>query len=288
MNPKPPRFVWRAFTSVLITLSFLMLLLSGIMLFASPPGRIANWTNWTLLGLTKKDWTNLHIWFSTLFLVVTVFHIVFNWRPLLGYFKDRLTRRITFRWEWAAALAVCGLVYGGTRTGIPPFSSLLAFNEDLKQSWERPAQRAPIPHAELLTLAELARKAEVELPVAISRLQARGIQGASADIVVEQLATQNQRAAQQIYEIILAEPTRGPAGRGEGRGRGGQGAGGGPGRMTLSEFCRNEGIEVAEALRRLESNGMKASPDLTLREIAVNNGYERPYELMEILRGQTR
>ena len=103
-------------TSVLIAVSFVILVFSGVILFVSPPGRIANWTNWNILSLTKKEWIALHIWFSTLFLLVTVFHLVFNWRPLLSYFKDRMTRQMGFRWEWLVALAICGGVYAGTRT----------------------------------------------------------------------------------------------------------------------------------------------------------------------------
>jgi hypothetical protein len=41
--PAPrPRFAWRAMTSVLIAAAFLILVFSGVILFVSPPGRIAN------------------------------------------------------------------------------------------------------------------------------------------------------------------------------------------------------------------------------------------------------
>jgi ABC-type Fe3+-siderophore transport system permease subunit len=142
MNPTPSRFQWRAFTSVLIAVSFVVLAVTGAMLFVSPPGRVANWTHWTLLGLAKHQWTGLHVGFSALFLVITSFHLVFNWRPLLGYFKDRWTRRLGLRWEWAAALAACGLACAGIQANLPPFSTLLGFSESVKQSWERPAERA--------------------------------------------------------------------------------------------------------------------------------------------------
>jgi uncharacterized membrane protein YgcG len=277
--------------SVLIAASFVILVLSGIILFVAPPGRIANWTNWTLLGLRKHDWIALHVCFSTLFLIGAVFHLVFNWRPLLNYFKDRLTRRVGFRWEWLAALAICGGVWAGTRVGVPPFSTLLAFSERVKEGWDQPRDRAPIPHAELLTLSELVEKAGVAMSTATNRLAARGITNASPDVVVRDLASLNARSAQQIYQSILAEPVRGGGGggqkHGQGQGRGGGGgAGGGPGRKTLAEFCADEGIEVKAALARLEAKGLKASADLTLREIAVNNGYSRPYEIMDILRGK--
>ena len=66
MNDNRSRFAWRSMTSVLIAASFLILVLSGVLLFVSPPGRIANWTNWTILGLRKHDWIGLHVWFRGL------------------------------------------------------------------------------------------------------------------------------------------------------------------------------------------------------------------------------
>ena len=247
-----------------------------------------------MLGLRKHDWIGLHVWFSLLFLVVALVHLAFNWRPMLNNFKDRLTRRVGFRWEWLMALVICGGIYGGTRAGLPPFSSLLAFSDRVKESWDQPRERAPIPHAELLTLTELVQKAGVDLAMATNRLARKGITNVTPDIVVQELATKNARSAQQIYQAILAEtPSVGVApgashGNGQGRGGfgGGAGGGGGPGRKTLAQFCADEGIELKQALARLQAKGIKASGELTMREIAVNNGYSRPYELIEIIGGR--
>lgn len=276
-------------TSVLITVSFLALVLSGGVLFISPPGRVANWTNWNILNLTKHDWSEVHIAFGTVFLIGAIFHVVFNWRPLVSYFKDRLTRRMSFRREWLMALVICAGVYAATRSGIPPFSTLLAFSERLKGSWEEPAQRAPIPHAELLVLSELAEKAGIEVEVAMNRLREKGLTGIDSGKVVEELAQQNGRSAREVYEIMLAEPERSGQGHGQGqanRNRGGGGAGGGMGWKTLSDFCAEEGIDVEEGLSRLDAKGVRARPEQTLREIALANGYSRPADLLETLRAK--
>lgn len=277
-----PRFAWRAMVSVLVACSFIMLLFSGIILFASPPGRVANWTNWTLVGLRKTEWTALHIWFSAMFLAVSVFHVFYNWRPLVSYFKDRLTRRMGFRWEWAVALGICAGVYAGVRSNVPPFSSLLAFNEELKMSWDKPAERAPIPHAELLALNELVQKAGLEMAVVAPKLEAKGIKGYSGETIVQEIADRNNLSAKELYDIILSAA---PAAAGKGGHGKGQGGGGGPGWKTLEQFCQEEGIALADAVARLKAKGFQVDPKLTLRELAVNNGFERPYELLEAIRG---
>ena len=278
MNQTTERFQWRALTSVLMTLGFAMLAVSGVVLFLAPPGRVANWTNWTILGLRKSDWGGLHIWFGTLFLAMTALHVAFNWRPLVSYFKSRATRSFALRREWAVAGGVAVLVFTGTRAGLVPFSSFLAWNEELKESWDRPAERAPLPHAELLTLAALAEKAGVDLPTAIARLAERGVAGASGDVVVQKLAEASNRSAREIYTLIAAAEK--PAG-GHGDGK----VGGGPGWKTLAQVCSEEGIGVAAARTRLEAKNIRFEEHQTLREIALNNG-QKPYELMEFIRSR--
>lgn len=309
MTGNKPALQFRAFTSVLIALAFLALVVSGVVLFISPPGRVANWTDWRVFGLAKHDWGGLHICFSVLFLIGVGIHLFFNLRPLLNYFKDRLTRRIGYRWEWVAGLVLCGVVFAGTRAGVPPFSTLLDLNEQVKRSWEDTRTAAPMPHAELLTLRELAQNAEVPLDTALDRLAARGVQGATPETVMATLAAQNDLPAQRVYEIIQGAqmPSRGGSGRGKegnvgkktvsgqsgeaGHRPGGGGAGwggGGPGRMTLTEFCESRKIDVKEAQARLEAKGIKLVPGRTLREIAVDNGCERPYEITDIIEGKIK
>jgi hypothetical protein len=292
------KFVLRSFTSVLLGVIFLAMAISGAILFLAPPGRVANWTGWNIWRLTKHEWGSVHITFSAVFLIAAVLHLVFNWRPMLGYFKDRLTRRIGFRREWALALACGGLIFAGTQANWVPFSWLVAASENLRASWEQPQERAPIPHAELFSFAELARQAGVDYALATNRLTARGFTNFAAETVVATLAARHRVTAQEVYGFMTG------AARGRGRGAGGgehagttngvaagfggghQG-GGGMGWKTLKEFCATENLDLADTLSRLQEKGFKAEPTQTLREIAVNNGYQRPYEMVEILRGNT-
>lgn len=285
--PEARPFQWRALISVLVALCFLMLAVTGIVLFVSPPGRVANWTDWSILGLRKSEWGGIHIWFGLLFLVVSVWHLALNWRPMLNYFKNRRRRAFGLRKEW---LAACGIVAGisiGTKAGLTPFSSLLAWNESIKGSWEKPQTRAPIPHAELLTLRELAAMAGTELPVALVRLEAMGVKDATGDTVVAKIADQAKVPAARVYEIISSNLAKSGAGGHSPGGGGGAGGGGGPGNKTLAQFCADEGIEVAVAQERLAARGFKSEPTQTLRELAVAHGLARPFELIEIIRATT-
>ena len=204
-------FSGRGFVSVATMLGFVALVVTGVMLYMTPPGRIANWTGWRLLGLTKAQWEALHICFSAGFLVIGGFHIYLNWRPLLNHFKSRLTRRFALRGDWALAVVLCAAVGVGTLAEVPPFSSLVALNETIRNSWEEDQTRAPIPHAELLTLAKLADEIGVELDTAITRLQAHEVAVQSPDVIVGDLARAHGLTPRELHDIVVG-PSADPAG----------------------------------------------------------------------------
>ncbi len=115
LSESKPRYSWRAMTSVLVALAFIMMAVSGVVLLVSPPGRVANWSDWRMLGYTKHDWSDLHAWFAVVFVLAGLLHTVLNIRPLLNYFRSRRTHRFAFRWEWVVALGIGAGVFAGTR-----------------------------------------------------------------------------------------------------------------------------------------------------------------------------
>jgi hypothetical protein len=291
---KNRQFSWRAFVSVLTALSFIGMTFTGVILFVVPPGRIANWTGWTILALTKHQWIALHLWFSLIFVVASAFHVQLNWKPFVSYFKNKVTKALALRAEWALALVFCVVVFLGTIADVTPFAPLAAWNESIKHSWDRPRDRGPIPHAELLTLTELAEQVrDADLETMLANLKARGIEVDSPDVVLGELAEAHNMTPARLYGIAMGRtaPGRGyGAGRGQGgRGPGGSGGGSGQradthadsgekhdeggrgrgfGRMTLKEYCDDMGLDVNTAVKKLKDAGFKADPNMTMRAIA--------------------
>ncbi|MFC1764822.1 DUF4405 domain-containing protein [Planctomycetota bacterium] len=131
-KPLERPFNWRGFVSVTTGLAFIGLAGTGIVLFFIPPGRIANWSGWHFLRLTKQQWNGLHIWFGLLFFIVALFHMAYNWKCLISYFKDKARRHFALRWEWGAALLLVWVMSAGTVTGMIPFSSFLHWHTAIK------------------------------------------------------------------------------------------------------------------------------------------------------------
>jgi hypothetical protein len=69
------KFSWKAFISFGLTYSFIIIIVSGVMLYMSPPGRYAHWVNWKILGFTKEGWQAIHTVFSYTFVILSIFHL---------------------------------------------------------------------------------------------------------------------------------------------------------------------------------------------------------------------
>lgn len=279
---KKKQFGGRALVSALASFSFIVLVVTGLILFITPPGRVANWTGWRFLGLTKDQWGATHIWFALTFLIVSGFHIYLNWRPLLNHFKSRLTRKFAFRLEWMVALALCVVIYTGTIGEVPPFSSLVAWNETIKDSWEEKDRRPPVPHAELLSLEELASKTGADLDAILETLKAKNIHDATGQSILGELAEEHGMTPDALYNIAVSDKATGEGERGS---QSGMRSGGGLGRLTLEQFCAGENLDLAQVLAKLRAVGINADADMTLREIADRNDIKPP-ELVEMLKKQ--
>jgi len=94
------KFSWKAFISFGLTYSFIIILVSGIMLYMSPPGRYAHWVNWKMFGLTKEGWQAIHTVFSYTFVILSIFHLfTINWKSFLSYFKGKTQNGINKKRE---------------------------------------------------------------------------------------------------------------------------------------------------------------------------------------------
>jgi hypothetical protein len=277
------RFNWRAFVSVTTALSFVAMSITGVVLFVTPPGRVAHWTGWRMWALTKEQWGGLHIWFSLIFMIAAVLHLCLNWRLFLSYFRSRVRKAFALRTEWVIAMLLCGIVGWATLANVKPFSSLLNWNEAIKRSWETPTGQAPIPHAELLTLRELAQKTEgIEFESMVKNLLAAGIEVQSPEVVLGDLAKQAGMTPMQLYAVATGQHIAPRAGVGRGANRESQQGGYGIGRLTLRQYCEQQSLDLEKIAQKLREKGFKAEPDMTVREIAATGGVH-PSAMRDIL-----
>ncbi|MHB0959463.1 MAG: DUF4405 domain-containing protein [Pirellulaceae bacterium] len=217
----------RGFVSLLLALSFLVAVVSGSVLFMTPRGRVANWTGWTLAGLTKHEWTALHMNACLLMLTGSVVHLVLNWRVFWSYIRKRSVG-FNLKWEMAASVLLTGAIVAGTLLEVPPLTLTPALSERMKDYWEGIAPAAPLPHADESTLAHWAHTAGLTAGDLATVLNENGILVDDESTTIVDLAKRNETVPSQIYAIIAKRFPDAAVGMSAGRG-GGHAMGGGPG-----------------------------------------------------------
>ena len=235
-NGTPRRaFQIRGFTSLLLTLTFVAVVFSGVILYLSPRGRTAHWTDWTMLGLGKEEWGALHMNTCAALILITLLHLVFNWKMFFSYLYKKAVGGLNLKWELLTATGLTVLLVAGTICAWPPLGELAKLNTRIKNSWETTAARAPVPHSEELTLEEFAQQIHLSVEDVAKALAAEGYAVDDPTRTVGDIAHDKGDPPSAVLAAIQkhhpgAMSQQGP-GRGAGPGRGmGMGPGGGQGR----------------------------------------------------------
>jgi hypothetical protein len=254
--------------SLLLTLSFLSASLSGILLYFSPRGRIANWTDWSILGLTKEGWTDIHITAVALMLVTGLLHLFWiNWKVFLTYLSKATSGPLRYPRELILSVLLFVLISVGTLVPIPGVDALLVVRDSILDSFEVEKNLPPVAHAEELTLRQAAADLyEKQIDDILQRLDDLGWP-AEADQTLDEIAERHGTTPQIIHEELLRQPAV-------------QGSGAGYGRMTLKALAESAGLELGPLLDRAAELGASGlTGDEVVKNVAESLGMA-PYDLL--------
>ncbi|UCC99082.1 MAG: DUF4405 domain-containing protein [Phycisphaerales bacterium] len=281
------KFNYRGFISVLAGFTFLAMAVTGLVMFFAPSCRIARDTGWTVWGHGKEQWAGVHVWFGTVFVVASIFHIYLNWAALVNYFKTKVQQGLAFRTEWISALVICGIIYAGTVHDVAPFSSLVAWKESFKHEG---------PGAGAAGQGYRGGRASLQQGQNYLGSAAAGTPGRSCELGGGQIECGSGQTLGKACESDsvcgstcqsqnLTQPQQHASGaceQGAGQVSVASRGGFGMGQKTLQQFCADEGINLSWAINRLQSQGLTVRQAMTMREIADSIGLH-PRELRGLL-----
>lgn len=286
----------RALISLLTSWLFLVLAVTGLVLYVVPQGRIAYWVDWRLFGLTKSDWGNVHVVASLMFIVVGGWHFYYNWRAFLGHLRKKISQGIQLKKELyiTAILTIC--LVAGALWRIPPVGYLVDLNEAIKDSWiQSPEYEPPFGHAELLSLKSLCAKTGIDLAAAKLELERGGVEVSSENLTLAEIARSNNLSPKDVFKMIGALSPGGFRAAKTSRADKGLSAdqvferfsGSGIGRMTLFEVCEQNGVQIDVCLARLKQNGINAQRGETVKQVGRSAGI-KPIQVMQMMLAKKR
>jgi hypothetical protein len=98
------RFHFRGFVSILLSVAFLVVVTTGLVLWFSHSPQT--------FGIGKGVWKHAHIFVSLLLLIAGILHLWLNWSVYWGYLWDRTAHSFGRKRELALAMAITALIVG--------------------------------------------------------------------------------------------------------------------------------------------------------------------------------
>ncbi len=206
MGKTKEKFSWKAFISMGLFYSFLIILITGIILYLAPVGRVARWIDWHLIALSKKDWEAIHTVFSFVFVVFSILHLFFiNWKSFWSYLKNKTKKGLHRKIEFYSASLFSVLIFMAIIFSIPPFNSVMDFSNYLTDSWEDKNNLPPVEQVELLTLNDLSKQINnSNIELIEQKLKTNNITFNSPDETLLEIGEKNNISIQEIYTIITS------------------------------------------------------------------------------------
>lgn len=276
----------RSLIAFIVTWAFVVLTVTGIVLYIVPQGRVAYWVHWSLAGMEKEQWGWIHMMFGGVFIISGFLHLFYNWQPFKKYVADRVKGHIKPKQEIFIATAITIAIIAVSALNIPPASWIIDLNSWIKGTWvTSPELEPPFGHAEESSLAGIAKKMNIDVEKAMQELESNGIEFTGKKDTLENISRLNNTTPMYIYGLILrhkmsssiediklitAEDIEAKY------------SGTGLGRKSLAEICLEIEIDLGTGLDKLSNAGISASGDDVARDIAEK--YSRsPIDLLVIM-----
>ncbi len=202
---KQNKFNWRSFIAIYMFFSISVMIISGIILYISPPDRIANWTDWSFFGLSKNQWEALHILFSLIWVGFVAYHIFFNRKVFFNYLSEKIKSKLHLRKEFFVAFTLTIIVLLGTLFDIPPFGTVIKLSNYATNSWITKSNEPPVPNAENLSLHQLSDLVHLSYDETLSLLRTNNIQIKDTSFTLSNIAKANNISPFQIYLLLTVE-----------------------------------------------------------------------------------
>ena len=273
----------RKITSLTLAISGVIELITSVVLYILPSGRVAYWSNYKLLGLSKVQWGNIHITVGTLFLIMGALHIYFNWPLIIAYVKNKAKKITVFTKNFNIALLMTLYVTIGTLYSLPPMNFIIGLGEYFTETANEKNGEPPYGHAELSSLKMFCSRVSIDLGQAMDVLQGGGITFKSEGETIGEISENNDLTPQQLYNMIKAAAIPQEVGKSTFP----EGPTPGFGKKTIKDICQMYNLSLVEVLAELEEKGLPAQADDTIKEISLSNN-SNPMEIFELLKDMAR
>jgi len=186
----------RRITSLTALLSFSFMILTAIILYIVPPGRVAYWSDWHPWGLSKTQWSNIHIILGLL-LLISIKTFAGKVNLDLDESMDNLKHAgIRVAAENQTLLEIA------KSNHLSPQQVYLAMKpKEVSSRRNKLLPDSPTPGMGRRTIADICNEYHLNIPAIMLGFARENIK-VSADMSLKKIAEGNNLSALDVYEIL--------------------------------------------------------------------------------------
>lgn len=197
------KFKFRRFISFTLFFSFFILCFSGFALYIKPEGDIARWIDWTFVGISKSGWEGFHVLFSIFFLIFALVHLFFNWKVLLNYLKDKITRGLTLKKELFSSIIIIILLLICTVMQWQPFWKIAEWRQGFKKNKNLVTVEEPESGFSKKELSYVAEYVNLPVEKVVQKLNKLEIRVNDTNERLIDIAKENKTSPEIIYINVI-------------------------------------------------------------------------------------
>lgn len=273
----------RKITSLTLVISGLIELVTCVVLYIIPSGRVAYWVNYRLFGLSKTQWGDIHITVGTLLILALVLHVYYNWRPITAYLKNKAKQLTVFTKSFNIALAISIYVVAGTIYSLPPMNYVIQLGEHFTNTGNKKYGEPPYGHAELSSLKMFCDKMHIDLTEAVKKLNGANIKIDNIQRSLKEIAKKNNITPQKLYKTIKINSKK----LANGKTAFPDSPFPGFGNMTIQDICQLYSLSIPKVQAQLNEAGLQVRDSETVKEIGEKND-SNPMAIFEIIKQSTQ
>jgi hypothetical protein len=135
-------------------------------------------------------------------LVLTVLHLIYNWKALMAYLRKKTAAGARSKIEFAAAVALVAALLAAAIVRWSPVWKIMDLRGAIKQGSLSVQVAPPFPDAADRSLAELCAAASLDPNEALARLTRAGYPAGDASTTLTKLAKKSGLPPERLYRIL--------------------------------------------------------------------------------------
>ncbi len=178
---------------LLLGLSGILMLVSGLVLLIAPPEDVILWKGWQLMGIGWDAWFNIFLISSILFLLSTLISSILHGKKVLQFLKNLSAM------ELAIGMGILALIILGTYMNISP----ITYPARALNQWKsRQSEDIPVRGLQSMSVEELCSMGGINAACCLSLLTEKGFKIDQLDMTLKDLVQSSGKSIEEVVEIL--------------------------------------------------------------------------------------